>query len=60
MNRSPYDPAVLKERADLWRAEAAAATLESMRQFCLTEAAQCERRVEMSLSTPVFREKLDS
>jgi hypothetical protein len=60
MNRSPYDLAVLKERANLWRAEAAVATLDSMREFCLTEAAQCERRVQMSLSTPVFREQFDS
>jgi hypothetical protein len=56
MKRSPYDLAVLKERAELWRAEAAAATFEAMRSFCLTEAAYCERRVEMSLSTPVIRE----
>jgi hypothetical protein len=59
MKRSPYDLAVLKERAELWRAEAAAATLEAMRSFCLTEAAYCERRVEMSLSTPVIREMFD-
>jgi len=59
MKRSPYDLAVLKERAELWRAEAAAATLEAMRSFCLTEAAHCERRVEMSLSTPVIREMFD-
>ena len=56
MSRSPYDPVVLKERAELWRAEAAAATVDAMRTFCLTEAAYCERRVQMSLSTPVIRE----
>jgi hypothetical protein len=54
MSRSPYDLAVLKERAALWRAEAASATLEPMRVFCLTEAAQCELRVQMSISTPVI------
>jgi hypothetical protein len=56
MRRSEYDLVVLQERAELWRAEAAAATLELMRIFCLTEAVQCERRVEMSRSTPVIRE----
>jgi hypothetical protein len=59
MTRSPYDLSVLRERAALWRAEAAVATLEAMRSFCLTEADQCERRVHMSLSTPVIREMLD-
>jgi hypothetical protein len=59
MKRSPYDLSVLRERAALWRAEAEAATLEPMRVFCLTEANFCERRVEMSLSTPVIREMLD-
>jgi hypothetical protein len=47
---------VLKERAELWRVEAAAATVDAMRNFCLTEAYQCDRRVQMSLSTPVIRE----
>ncbi|HEX4368582.1 MAG TPA: hypothetical protein VH023_17220 [Rhodopila sp.] len=56
MSRSPYDVVVLKERAELWRAEAAAATVDAMRIFCLTEADYCERRVQMSLSTPVIRE----
>jgi hypothetical protein len=59
MSRSPYDLAVLRERAALWRAEAAAATLEAMRAFCLTEADRCERRVQMSLFTPVFRERVE-
>jgi hypothetical protein len=59
MDRSPYDLAVLKERAELWRAEAAATTLEAMRAFCLIEADQCEQRVQMSLSTPVIRDKSD-
>jgi hypothetical protein len=59
MKRSPYDLIVLRERAALWRAEAAAATLEAMRIFCLAEADQCERRVEKSLYTPVLRESVD-
>jgi hypothetical protein len=58
MNRSPYDLVVLRERADQWRAEAAAATLEPMRTYCLTQADYCEHRVQMSLSTPVIREIL--
>jgi hypothetical protein len=59
MGQSLYDLVVLRERAEQWRAEAAAATHEPMRRFCLTEADQCERRVQMSLSTPVFREAVD-
>jgi hypothetical protein len=56
MSQSPYDLTVLQERAQLWRAEAEAATRESMRIYCLTEADRCQRRVHLSLSTPVFRE----
>jgi hypothetical protein len=59
MKRSPYDLVVLRERAELWRAEAAVATFEAMRAFCLTEAHRCEQRVHMSLSTPVIRERLE-
>ena len=59
MSSSPYDLTVLRERAALWRAEAAAARFEAMRAFCLTEADRCESRVQMSLSTPVFREMPD-
>jgi hypothetical protein len=58
MTHSPYDPVVLEERAQLWRAEADVATLEEMRSFCLTEADRCERRVELSRSTPVIRETI--
>jgi hypothetical protein len=54
MNRSQYDPKALQERARLWRAEAAVATLDAVRNFCLEEAAKCERLVHQSLSTPVF------
>lgn len=56
MSRSPYDLVVLQERAALWRVEAAVATREAMRIFCLAEAGYCERRIEMSMTTPVFRE----
>jgi hypothetical protein len=47
---------VLWERAHLWRAEADAASLDAMRQLCLTEAARCEHRVALSFSTPLFRD----
>jgi hypothetical protein len=60
MKRSPYDLIVLRERAELWRAEAAAAKFEAMRVFCLTEANQCEHRVHISLTTPVIREIMDN
>jgi hypothetical protein len=59
MHPSPYDPDTLLERAKQWRSEAAAATLEEVRLFCLTEADRCERRVHLSQSTPVFREADD-
>jgi hypothetical protein len=59
MSRSPYDLVVLRERATLWRAEAAVATLETMRTFCLNAANECEQRVELSLTTPVIREMAD-
>ena len=59
MSRSPYDLVVLRERAMLWRAEAAVATLENMRTFCLNAANACEQRVELSLTTPVIREMVD-
>jgi hypothetical protein len=60
MSRSPYDLAVLKERAELWRIEAAAATIEAVRMFCLTEADYCERRIQMSASTPLLLEMSDN
>lgn len=59
MKRSPYDLRTLLERAKLWRAEAAAATLEEMRVFCLAEAVRCEARVQKSQVTPVFSEAAD-
>jgi hypothetical protein len=58
MSGSPYDPSVLLKRAALWRAEAAAASLEEVRAFCLAEADQCERRVRRSQSTPVLRDAI--
>ena len=56
MSRSPYDLSVLRERAALWRAEAAVARFEAVRVFCLSEADRCEHRVQKSLWTPVLRE----
>ncbi|MEA2741276.1 MAG: hypothetical protein QOH05_4583 [Acetobacteraceae bacterium] len=45
--RVAYDPTLLTERAELWRAEAAAATFEEMREFCRAEADRCERRLQV-------------
>jgi hypothetical protein len=59
MSRSSYDPEALLQRAALWRAEAAAASREEVRAFCLAEADRCERRVQESRSTPVFRDASD-
>ena len=56
MTLSPYDPAVLRNRASLWRVEAAVATREAMRLFCLSQADECEQLVQRSLSTPILRE----
>jgi hypothetical protein len=58
VSRSSYDPETLLQRAVEWRARAAAAALEEERAFCLAEAEKCERRVQLSRSTPVFREKI--
>jgi hypothetical protein len=57
MSGSQYDPAVLLEQSASWRAEAAAASLEAARRFCLAEADQRERRVQLSRSTPVLRDE---
>ncbi|MDR3533635.1 MAG: hypothetical protein P4L90_24125 [Rhodopila sp.] len=54
MARTNYDPEALKQKAELWRLEAAAATMEAVRAFCLDEAAKCEQRAQRSLSTPVL------
>jgi hypothetical protein len=52
---SPYDTLVLLKRAKQWRAEAARVAPGAMRAFCLAEADWCERRVNLSRATPVFR-----
>jgi hypothetical protein len=52
---SQYDPRALKVRAHQWRVEADR-THSEIRDFCLDQAAQCDRRLESSLSTPVLRE----
>jgi hypothetical protein len=46
--RLAHDPTVLIERAELWRAEAAATTLEDMRTYCLAEAERCARKARMA------------
>ncbi|HQT79062.1 MAG TPA: hypothetical protein PLD10_18570 [Rhodopila sp.] len=54
MSGSQYDVTMLLQRAKLWRIEAAVATLEAMRAFCLAQAEDCERRVQLSLSVPIL------
>jgi hypothetical protein len=60
MNASPYDLVVLREQATLWRAEAATTTCDARRKFCIAEADRYDRLVEMSVSTPMFREMADT
>ncbi|HEY4174097.1 MAG TPA: hypothetical protein VGM42_13790 [Rhodopila sp.] len=52
---SPYDTLALLDRARQWRAEAVRVKAGAMRAFCLAEAEWCERRVNRSRTTPVFR-----
>jgi len=60
MIRNSYDPQALLERAAQWRAQALVASQEEERAYCLAEAEKCERRVQLSQSTPVFREIIDN
>jgi hypothetical protein len=53
---SRYDPCALQKRAQLWRIEAEAVTLQALREFCLEEAQNCERRAILSTATPVLRQ----
>jgi hypothetical protein len=43
------------KRAALWRAEAAAAKFDRMREFCKAEAERCEDRLRMSRSNQGVR-----
>jgi hypothetical protein len=52
---SRYDPCALQKRAQLWRIEAEAVTLQALREFCLEEV-QNERRAILSIATPVLRQ----
>jgi hypothetical protein len=56
MNQSLYDPARILARAQEWRAEAEAATIPEMRDFCLQQALRCESLVNRSLDTAVLNE----
>lgn len=53
---SEFDILALRLRADEWHDEAARAPAGPMREFCLREACQCERRLRASFETPVIRE----
>jgi hypothetical protein len=57
MNRSYYDPVEMLTRSHLWSIEASEATLPSMREFCLAEAAHCTAMVQRSFYTPVLIEQ---
>jgi hypothetical protein len=52
---SEFDTQALEQRADQWRVEAARASSEDMRMFCIREAEACERRLRQSFDTPVIR-----
>jgi hypothetical protein len=43
--------------ATSWRRQANTATLESLREFCLAQAEECERRVHQSKTAPVLRDR---
>jgi hypothetical protein len=60
MTQSQYDLSALEERIRQWRDEADRATSEAMRRICLAEMRECERRLQRSLSIPMFREKVDA
>jgi hypothetical protein len=51
---SEFDTEALQQRADQWRVEAAQASSEDMRMFCIREAERCERRLQRSFDTPVL------
>ena len=55
MKGSYYDPIALRERAQQWRDEAHQASSEAVRTFCLAEANECDRRWQMSVTTPVLQ-----
>jgi hypothetical protein len=58
MSHNTYDLDILLHKAALWRSEAAMAMLDEVRAFCLAEADRCERRVQQSRSTPLFRDDM--
>jgi hypothetical protein len=51
---SEFDTQALQQRADQWRIEAAQASSADMRVFCISEAENCERRLQRSFDTPVL------
>ena len=55
MKGTYYDPIALRERAQQWRDEASEASSEALRSICLAEANACDRRRQMSLTTPVLQ-----
>jgi hypothetical protein len=56
MSWNEYDPESLTEKARRWRLVAASVRHETTRLFCLDQAERCDRRVQASIDTPVFRD----
>jgi hypothetical protein len=56
MTYSQYDLWTLEKRIRLWHDEADRAASEAIRQICIAEACECERRLQRSVSTPVLSE----
>jgi hypothetical protein len=52
-----FDTLALRRRVDEWRDEAARVPAGPMREFCLREACQYERRLRASACTPVIYER---
>lgn len=52
-----FDTLALRRRVDEWRDEAARVPAGPMREFCLREACQYERRLRASICTPVIYER---
>jgi len=57
MSVTQYDTKTLTRRAEAWRHQANTATLETLREFCLAQAEECERRLHQSKTTPVLRDR---
>jgi hypothetical protein len=57
MPAAQYDTDSLTRRGEAWRHQANTATLETLREFCLAQAEECERRVHQSKTAPILRDR---